>query len=161
MRKAFALASVFVLSVAVLGAGADEKKEAAEAKKAKAKPTCPVSGGPCKKEHAVAYKGAEVYFCCPNCPKAFSKDTAKFSTKANLQLVMTKQAKQKKCPISGQPINKEKTAKVAGVKVGFCCGNCLAKAEGAEGDKQLALVFADKAFEKGFSVTKKEEKKAE
>lgn len=108
--------------------------------------------GPAKAGTEVDYKGGKVFFCCQNCPKAFAADTEKFSTKANAQLAQTKQAKQVKCPLSGQDCNAEKTVKVAGVSVAFCCDNCKGKVEKAEGDEQLGLVFANKAFEKGFKV---------
>lgn len=149
-----------VLGLAVAASGmlaltaaraADEKKEV-EVK-------CPVSGKPISKEHAVAYKEGEVYFCCPNCPKAFEKDTAKFATKANHQLVLTEQYEQAKCPLTGNKLNPEQTVEVADVEVQFCCGNCKGKVAKAEGEEQINLVFADKAFDKGFQ--KKEEKKAE
>src|SRR5437764_5009736 len=47
---------------------------------------CPVSGKAAT-ANSVDYKGGKVYFCCENCPKAFSKDSTKFATKANAQLV--------------------------------------------------------------------------
>ena len=135
---------------------------AAEEEKKEVEVKCPVSGQPIDKEHKVAYKDAEVYFCCPNCPKAFEKDTAKFSTKANHQLVLTEQFEQKKCPITGQKLNPEQMTEVAGVEVQFCCPNCKGKVAKAEGDDQIALVFADKAFDKAFQKKEKEEgKKAE
>ncbi len=128
---------------------ADEKDKLNGAK-------CPVAGTKAAKEDKTAdYRGAKVYFCCDNCPKAFAKDSAKYSTKANHQLAQTGQAKQEKCPLSGEAIDKEQTADVAGVKVSFCCGNCKGKVEKAEGDDKLALAFADKAFDKGFKVEKK------
>ena len=39
---------------------------------------CPVSGKEINPEHSVEYKGEKVYFCCPNCPKAFEADPEKF-----------------------------------------------------------------------------------
>jgi YHS domain-containing protein len=45
---------------------------------------CPVSGKPIdalNPKAAVQYEGKEVYFCCPNCPKAFTADPAKFTKK--------------------------------------------------------------------------------
>ena len=66
---------------------------------------CPVSGKAVKAEHAVAYKGVKAYFCCPNCPKAFAKDTAKFSAKANHQLYATGQAKLVACALTKKPLN--------------------------------------------------------
>ncbi len=131
---------------------------AEEAKKFEQK--CVVSGAAAKEDKTVAYKGGKVYFCCENCPKAFEKDVKKFATKANLQLVSTGQAKQAKCPLSGGKLNAEKTVKVGGVSVQFCCENCQGKVAKAEGDAQVELVFSDAAFEKaGFEVPKAEEKK--
>lgn len=108
-----------------------------------------------KADNSVEYRGAQVYFCCENCPKAYAKDKAKYATKANHQLVLTGQAKQEKCPLSGGDLNKEATVKVVGVTVTFCCNNCKGKVEKAKDDEQLELAFADKAFDKGFKIEKK------
>ena len=138
------------LSAAVLlpSLTADEKDKLKDAK-------CPVSGKAAKEDHAVDYRGAKVYLCCGGCPEAFNKDKAKFATKSNHQLVQTGQAKQEKCPISGGDLNKDKTADVSGVKVTFCCEKCQGKVENAKDDKKLELAYAEKAFDKGFKVTKK------
>ncbi len=102
------------------------------------------------------YKGGKVYFCCDNCPKKFDGDQKAFATKANAQLVQTGQAKQGKCPISGQAVDATKELTVGGAKVHFCCGNCKGKVEKAEGDKKLDLVFSEDAWKKGeFKVEKK------
>jgi YHS domain-containing protein len=115
---------------------------------------CPVSGKAAT-QNAVDYKSGKVYFCCENCPKAFSKDSAKFSTKANAQLVATGQAKQAKCPLSGGKINPDTQITVAGAKVAFCCEKCQGKVQAAKDAEALELVFSDKAFEKaGFAVEK-------
>lgn len=118
---------------------------------------CPVSGKQVKAEAAVDYKGAKVYMCCPGCPTAFAKDTAKFATKANAQLVSTGQAEQAKCPISGGATKEGTEVQVAGTEIAFCCNKCQGKVAKAEGDDQLNLVFSDAAFAKGFKV--KAEKK--
>lgn len=144
------LCAVAVLALTVFAA--DEKKE----EKFSAK--CPVSGKDAIKTSSVDYKGAKVYFCCENCPAAFKKDTAKFAAKANAQLVSTGQAKEVKCPLTGNKLNPEQTVEVAGVKVSFCCGNCKGKVAAATGDAQTDLVFADGPFGKGFEVTKAEKK---
>jgi YHS domain-containing protein len=111
---------------------------------------------PAKAANAVEYKGAHVYFCCQNCPKAFKADTAKFAAKANHQLVATGQAKQEACPFSGQPVDADTAIKVNGASVAFCCAMCKGKAEKSE--DQVELIFNDKAFEKGFKVVTAEKK---
>jgi len=128
---------------------------AAEDKKFKA--TCPVSGQPAKEDKTAAYKKGTVYFCCENCPKAFAKDEAKFSTKANLQLAATGQATETKCPLSGAKLNPDTAVEVGGVKVTFCCEKCQGKVSAAKGDEQIDLVFKNDAFAKAFEV--KEAKK--
>lgn len=118
---------------------------------------CIVNGkADAKADKTADYKGGKVYFCCDNCPKAFAKDEKKFATKANAQLVATKQAVQHKCPLSGGDLNKDTEITVGGAKVQFCCNNCKGKVEKATGDDQLNLVFSDDAFKKGdFKVEKK------
>lgn len=120
---------------------------------------CPVSGGAAKEIGAVDYKGAKIYCCCDQCPAAFKKETAKFSAKANHQLVQTKQFVQKCCPLAGKPVNDEKSVTIGGVAVKFCCDGCKGKVEKATDDEKLDLVFADKPFDKAFGLPKKEEPK--
>lgn len=115
-----------------------------------------------KASASVDYQGGKVYFCCGNCVKAFTadmklKDKAKYTTKANHQLVVTGQFSQKGCPISGSAVDASKVAEIGGTEVAFCCGNCLGKVNKAEGlEAKAALVFSKAAFAKGF-----EKKKAE
>jgi YHS domain-containing protein len=135
------------LLLAGLAAYAAEEKAAFKA-------TCPVSGKPALEDKTAEYKGAKVYFCCENCPKAFAKDTAKFATKANQQLVATGQATEVKCPLSGGKLDTTTAIDVGGTKVCFCCNNCKGKVEAAKGDAQAELVFSDAAFAKGFEVKK-------
>ncbi len=113
---------------------------------------CPVSGQPTKADKTVDFNGGKVQFCCENCPKAFAKDTAKYAGKANLQLIQTGQLKQTACPLTGKPCADDKSVEVAGVKVGLCCGNCLAKATKATGDDQINLLLSDTS--KGFKAAK-------
>ena len=136
-----------VLAVGLFAYAAEEKAKAFKA-------TCPVSGKPALEDKTVDYKGGKVYFCCENCPKAFEKDTAKYATKANQQLVATGQTTQAKCPLTGGKLNPDKTVEVGGVKVTFCCEKCQGKVAEAKGDAQADLVFSDAAFAKAFEVKK-------
>jgi YHS domain-containing protein len=113
---------------------------------------CPVSGKAVKAEHAVAYKGGKAYFCCPNCPKAFAGNTAKFAAKANHQLYATGQFTLVACPLTKKTLNTATKVEIGGKAVSFCCNGCKGKVTKAE-DK-IALVFADAAFAKGFKVAK-------
>ena len=145
--KATLLILALAVSIVVPRLTAEEKDKLNGAK-------CPVSGKAAKADHAVDYRDAKVYFCCDNCPTAFSKDKAKYATKANHQLALTGQAKQEKCPLTGKELNKDATADVNGVKVTFCCNNCKGKVEKAKDDEKVELTFADKAFDLGFKVEK-------
>jgi YHS domain-containing protein len=118
---------------------------------------CIVNGkADAKADKSADYKGGKVYFCCDNCPKAFAKDEAKYSTKANAQLVSSGQATQNKCPLSGQKLDKDTEITVGGAKIQFCCNNCKGEVEKLKGDDQLAKVFSDEAWKKAdFKVEKK------
>lgn len=142
MRYAFAC-----LALGLMVAGFAGFSFAEEAKEFSAK--CVVSGAAAKEEHSVEFEGKKVYFCCPNCPKAFKADEKKFATKAHAQFAATKQIVQVACPLSGGPVDESKTEEVAGVKVGFCCEKCQGKVAAATGDDKVALVFAK--LDKGFT----------
>ena len=114
---------------------------------------CPVSGQPAKADNHLKHMGRMVYFCCKDCPKAFEADKADYAAKANHQLVLTGQAVQVACPLSGKAVKKDTTADVMGVEVGFCCGNCQGKVKKADDAAKLDLVFAK--FDKGFTVQTK------
>ena len=148
--------------------GSESKPEAKEKVEAAFKATCPVSGSDAKKENSSKYRDKETYFCCEKCKAAFDAEPAKYSAKANLQLVQTKQFRQTKCPVSGGKLNKEQAIKVSGVKVGFCCDKCKGALEAASKDDQLTKIFGDAVFTKSFAVKKtdgekkpKKEKEAE
>lgn len=143
MKTGISLALCTALVVATLGytqqVGADTEGEFHA--------TCPMSGGPAKKDCAVAYKGKQVYFCCENCPAGFEKDPKAVLSKIMLQWLETGQITQVGCPFSG----KKAVAKleVGSAEVGFCCENCKGKAEAA-GDDVLALIFGPAS--KGFTL---------
>lgn len=118
---------------------------------------CVIAPKDAKADKTAAYKEGHVFFCCDGCKGKFAKEPEKFATGANRQLVATKQYEQKACPLSGGDINPEKTAKVAGVEVAFCCGKCQGKVAAAEGEEQVALVFSEKAFEKAFKAVPEKE----
>jgi hypothetical protein len=114
---------------------------------------CPLSGKPASADHVVAFNGGEVQFCCPNCPKAFEKNTKKFAGKANLQLVQSKQLKQVKCPLTGRPMAADKLVALDGVEVAVCCNGCLGKMKKLEGDELINALLSDTS--KGFEPAEK------
>ncbi len=119
---------------------------------------CVVADKPATEGKSADYEGGKVYFCCGGCAGKFAANTEKFTTKANHQLVATKQFEQKKCPLSGGDLNPETAIKVAGVKVAFCCNNCKGKVEGTEDEaEQVSLVFSKKAFAKAFTKVEEED----
>ncbi len=104
-----------------------------------------------KEDQFVEYMGGKVFFCCKGCAGKFAKDPSKYTMVANQQLVQTGQFKQKGCPFSGAPVSDEATTEVNGVKIGFCCEDCLKKVNDAESNEAKAgLVFSADAFKKGF-----------
>ena len=113
---------------------------------------CPLSGQPASADHTAEWNGGTVYFCCPNCPGPFSDNPEAHAAKANHQLVLTGQATQTGCPVSGHACDEEQTIEASGVTVCFCCENCLGAAQEASGDEQLEMLFGADAFANGFEV---------
>ena len=173
MKFGMKLATVAILGLLVTSfVGAEEAKKD-DVKKPETKKVdmekiikvtkCPISGGPAKLDKMVAYRDSKVFVCCGNCVKAFPSKVKKdkmLAAKANLQLVMTKQAEQKKCCLNGKgPVNKDAHTKFAGVQVHTCCKNCLAKVKDMDEKAQLELI--SKNFDKAFVVKAEEKKKKE
>ena len=105
--------------------------------------TCPISGGPVKATNFITYKTKKVYFCCKNCPKAFESDTAQYLPRVLHQLVLSGQAVQVGCPMSGKPVNDATIVEFAGVKAGFCCDGCKGKFGSASDEEKLAALFGE------------------
>lgn len=121
---------------------------------------CVVANKDASADKSAKYKDGTVYFCCGGCAGKFAKDSDKFATQANHQLVATKQYEQKVCPFSGGDLDPAVTTKVAGATVGFCCEGCKSKVDkaGSDADK-LKLVFNEKTFKKAFAKLEKKSSK--
>lgn len=115
--------------------------------------TCPVTGKPIDKSVLIDYHGGKLYFSSADSLKKFQAGAEKYAAKANLQLVLTGQAKQTACPLMGKPIVPDKSVMVAGVKVECCCSICQKKISKANPKEQLEMVFG-KGFDKGYTVKK-------
>jgi hypothetical protein len=152
--------ALFVVMLAVGSVSGAEKKDEPTKEKSK------LDGIKClfckmqvKEDVFVEYKGAKVFLGCEGCLGAFKADVKKVATKANAQLVATKQAKQKACPISGRPCKEEFKLTVGKAQVAFCCPNCQKDASQLKGDAQLEKLFSEEVFKKAFKVNKPKDKK--
>ncbi len=121
---------VFVSTlVALVVATAAEVRADAKAAKEKGKPqtVCPVMGGKINKKYHADYKGKRVYFCCPACIKAFSRNPEKYIKKLEKQGVELESVgkPQTVCPVMGGKINKKYHADYKGKRVYFCCPACI------------------------------------
>jgi hypothetical protein len=131
---------------------ADTSKTDAKSK-TEVKPLCAVTGKAIDRKIAIEYKSGEVYFSSPEAMKKFQDDVEKYAAKANLQLVVTGQARQTACPLMGKPVVPGKSVVVAGVRVELCCDMCKTKVTKAKPDEQLEMIFG-KGFDKGYTVKK-------
>ena len=111
-----------------------------------------------KADKASEWKECSVYFCCSNCLGKFEGDKKALASKANHQLVATKQVEQGVCPFSGVPAKADQKVEFKGATVTFCCGTCKGKAEKMSDDEKLEGLFGEKAYEK--AKYKKAEKKS-
>ena len=111
---------------------------------------CMICGMQVSAQYAVDYKGGKVFFGCGGCPSTFQRNVTKYAAAANAQLVATGQARQKACPVMGNPVKSNLAMKVGGVNVRFCCPRCKTALEGLRPEVQVQKVFNDKAFQRGF-----------
>lgn len=153
LKKTISLGALAIALIGFASTGLADGKEGDEASLKGIK--CLFCKMDVSKEATLEYKGATLYFGCAACPSQFDKDNAKHVVKANAQLVATKQAKQKACPLSGKPCSKDYTLTLGKAEVAFCCANCKGATEKLEGDAQLAKVFNEDAFKKAFVIEKK------
>lgn len=117
--------------------------------------TCMLTGDAADAEFTMTYKSAQVFFCCKGCRDNFSSNFAKYSSKANHQLLLTKQAQIIKCPYSGKPLNPDTAIQMAGAKVTFCCEGCQGKALKLNPAEQIDSIFNNVAFSQNFKLSAK------
>ncbi|HVP12661.1 MAG TPA: hypothetical protein VMV94_15905 [Phycisphaerae bacterium] len=87
--------------------------------------TCPVSGKAVDQKVFIEKGGKKIYFCCKECPPQYEKDPAKYAAKLGGCY-----SYQTKCPVSGEEISPKSFVTLeGGMKVYFCCGNCIPKFE--------------------------------
>lgn len=118
---------------------------------------CVVQGQrPAVQTAVVGYKNGTIYLCCDRSADDFEQDIelfedAKFTIKANHQLVLTGQYVQKVCPISGEAVDEIFSTSVGAVKIGFACADCRAKVTQLQTiEEKVELLFSNEAFDKAF-----------
>jgi YHS domain-containing protein len=115
----------FILTMLVGAAAASISSDGAE-KKAVTNKMCPVSGGSVVEKYRAEYKGQYVYLCCEGCVNEFNKNPESFvakMSKEDQEAIKTNTV----CPISGEPVAKDKSVEFEGRKVYFCCDHCVDK----------------------------------
>jgi YHS domain-containing protein/uncharacterized membrane protein/mono/diheme cytochrome c family protein len=89
---------------------------------------CPVSGKPVDVAKTLVYERKTIAFCCDDCKGKFEKDPKAFLSKLSLSAAAGKREPiNTVCPISGKPVNPEKTVEHEGKLIAFCCDDCKAK----------------------------------
>lgn len=140
----------FVAAFAAVSIAADTKVDFSKLK-------CVVADKTAVEDKSSDWKDSKVYFCCGNCLKKFEGDKKAFASKANHQLIATKQVEQKLCPMTGKDLNKEFSIDFKGATVGFCCTNCKGAADKMSDDDKLTKLFGEDAYAKA-KFTKVEKK---
>ncbi len=114
---------------------------------------CIVSGNTVSRECVCNYRDGKLYFDCNASKLAFLAAKRDFATRANHQLVVTKQYVQANCPISHRPVSGSSGEKMhfAGVLIRFDNEDCL-QLLNAEVDpaKKIELVYGPRIFDQTF-----------
>lgn len=99
--------------------------------------SCPVMGETLEPDaKKVTVQGHTVGICCPGCDKKMRKAANHYLAMASDPKLI--ELKNKKCPVSGNDVNKNSTLIVDGVLIDFCCDKCVAATE-----KDAAKVLKD------------------
>ena len=128
---------------------AEEAPQVDMAKKKLAGIKCVVTGKPAQKDMLVKYKKGEVYFNSKESIAKFVANTAEYRTKANHQLVASGQYVQHACPLTGEPVAKDVSAKVAAIEIGLSCKDCIQQLGKVE-QPAVEVIFGDKNFDQSF-----------
>lgn len=80
---------------------------------------CPVSGSFAVPSAWTDFVGGRLHFCCADILPHFEPEQPAHRTAANIQLAITGQAIQQKCPVSGREVTGEWIRIVAGVPIRF------------------------------------------
>ena len=131
----------FVVAFAAVSIAADSKMDLTKLK-------CMFADKVVDAEKSSEWKESKVYFCCGNCLKKFEGDKKSFASKANHQLISSKQVEQKTCPFSGGPLKSDFSVEFKGATVGFCCAGCKEKATKMSDDDKLEKLFGEDAYAK-------------
>jgi len=116
--------------------------------------TCPVTGGPIDESVSINFEGGTLHFSEPECVAMFEAEPEKFRARARLQFLLTGQAEQIGCPMTGDPIDPTTHIDIGGAKVGFCTHRHSNMAGAADLEGQLALIFV-KGWKEGFAMTER------
>jgi len=98
---------------------------------------CPITGKDVNATKTVEYEKQLIGFCCDDCKGKFESDPKKYIGKvkefkkskkaADEEIAFAADPINKKCPVSGKDVNKEKTSDYEGQTIGFCCDDCKGK----------------------------------
>lgn len=128
LKKASAVIVVLFLVLASFGpALAGETKYVTDLNNAK----CPVLGGDAQKDVYTISKGKVYHFCCASCIPKFKKEPARYM-KSVKSAPADEQTKyeidgNEKCPIMGNPVDKNISAVKDEKVYYFCCPGCIEK----------------------------------
>jgi len=87
--------------------------------------TCPVMGKPAKPDSTADFGGVRMHFCCGKCPKHVEKDPTKACEKLGYTYIPAViDLRNATCPMSGEPVGDD-VADADGIRVHFCCGDCV------------------------------------
>ena len=109
---------------------------------------CIISGQPVNQRFVCDYKSGKLFFDCEASRNRFIKDKTAYITKANHQLVVTKQFVQVRCPVQDKAISLDQKRAIAGVQICFCCDKCQQHfQDGSNTHQQIRYLFGPQNFD--------------
>jgi YHS domain-containing protein len=87
---------------------------------------CPMMGKPAKPDAFADLDGVRTHFCCAGCPKKAKKDPAKaYEALGYVYIPAVIDLRNRTCPTTGKPSDETVLADADGIRVRFCCPDCI------------------------------------
>lgn len=111
---------------------------------------CPVTGGPVDSSVYLTEQGGRVFFATKDAVSEYRRNRRDFADLAAVQLVVTSQAEQFRCPATRREFSRDFSLMIEGVEVYFASEEARQKFAEHSEDERRAKVFDPAVFRKSF-----------
>lgn len=105
---------------------------------------------PVSTQHSLVYRKGRLFFSSAASVETYRKDPKGFQSRANFQLVVTKQYLQHACPLSGEtPDEDGAMIRIGGIDIEVLCADCAKEISNDPLEEQIEMLFDADGFRMG------------